>query len=166
MAYDEELAKRIRRVLENERGTGEKKMFGGLAFLIDGNMCCGIVGERLMLRVGPERHERALAKPHVKPMDFTGRPLKGMVYVDPEGLRGANLKRWISWGLEFTRALPAKRSGKSARATRRRPSKTTTRRTEPNTDGKKATRKKTLARIEAVRRKTSKAWKRRSASKA
>ena len=109
MAYDERLAERIRRALAVREGMTEKKMFGGIAFMLRGNMCCGIVRDDLMIRVGPERHEEALAQPHARPMDFTGRPMRGMVYVGPEGLRSdADLNAWLRRGVEFTETLPPK----------------------------------------------------------
>ena len=79
MAYAEELADRVRKALAGIDGISERRMFGGLAFMVAGNMCCGIVGEELMVRVGPEAYARALSRPHARAMDFTGRPLKGMV---------------------------------------------------------------------------------------
>ncbi|MBM3216980.1 TfoX/Sxy family protein, partial [Candidatus Poribacteria bacterium] len=85
MPYDENLAERIRRVVAGRHGVTEKRMFGGLAFLLDGKMFCGIANSDLMVRVGPERYEAALSLPHVRPMDFTGRPMTGYVYVGPEG---------------------------------------------------------------------------------
>ena len=88
MAYDERLATRVRDLLTGDPALSERKMFGGLAFMLDGNMCCGIVGDRLMLRLGAELAEQALKRTHVQPMDFTGRPMTGMVFVAPEGLRG------------------------------------------------------------------------------
>jgi TfoX/Sxy family transcriptional regulator of competence genes len=106
MAYDEKLADRVRDVLETEDGVAERKMFGGLAFMVRGHMACGIVGGDLMLRLGAEAAEQALARPHVRPMDFTGRPLTGMVYVAPEGLRGAALGRWVGKAVAFTGTLP------------------------------------------------------------
>ena len=109
MAYDEELAERVRRALTPREGLVEKKMFGGIAFMLRGNMCCGIVRNDLMVRVGPERHEEALAQPHARPMDFTGRAMKGMVYVGPEGLRSdADLNAWLRRGVEFAETLPPK----------------------------------------------------------
>lgn len=106
MAYDEQLAARVRRELA---GADEKRMFGGLAFMLHGHMCCGIVGQDLMVRVGPDRHERALARPHSRPMDFTGRPMNGMVFVGPEGTRTeASLRAWIGEAVEFARTLPPK----------------------------------------------------------
>ena len=109
MAYDEVLAERVRRALAGRNDLSEKKMFGGIAFMLRGNMCCGIVRNDLMVRVGPERHEEALAEPHARPMDFTGRPMRGMVYVTPEGCRTDEaLKRWVEQGLNFAATLPAK----------------------------------------------------------
>ena len=86
MAYSETLAQRIRHALSNELGVTERKMFGGLCFMLRGNMCCGVMQERLMLRVGPTQHAVALTQPHAHPMDFTGRPMKGMIYVTTEGI--------------------------------------------------------------------------------
>ena len=108
MAFDEALAERVRSALAGEEGVTERKMFGGLAFMLDGHMSCGIVGEELMLRLGPEGAAAALERPHVRPMDFTGRPLKGMVFVAPEGLRGAALRRWVDEAAAFARTLPPK----------------------------------------------------------
>ena len=109
MAYDEGLAQRIREVLADDRRIREKKMFGGLAFLVDGNMCCGVVNDELMLRVGPDAYAEALALPFAREMDFTGRPLKGMVYVGTEGFESdEDLKGWIDRGLTFAGSLPAK----------------------------------------------------------
>ncbi|MCB0220664.1 MAG: TfoX/Sxy family protein [Chrysiogenetes bacterium] len=114
MAYDEKLAERIRNVLAARKGVSEKKMFGGLAFLIGGNMACGIVGDELMVRVGPDAHEKSLAEKHVRPMDFTGRPMKGMVYVAPAGIKaGPSLKKWVLRGTDFAGSLPRKTAKKA-----------------------------------------------------
>jgi hypothetical protein len=84
-------------------------MFGGLAFMVNGHMCCGIVGEELVVRVGADAHERSISRPHARAMDFTGRPMKGLVYVGPGGYRTkATLKTWIKRGLTFVNSLPAK----------------------------------------------------------
>lgn len=108
MAYSETLAQRIRGVLPASDFV-EKKMFGGIAFMLNGNMCCGIVQESLMARVGPAQHESILALPHVRPMDFTGRPSKGMVYVDPPGIATEeDLRSWINRCLAFVETLPVK----------------------------------------------------------
>lgn len=108
MAYDERLADRVRHVLEGGPGISERKMFGGIAFMVDGHMACGIAGDELMLRLGPEGAEAALRRPGVRPMDFTGRPMKGMVFVAPQGLRGAALRRWVEAAAAFARTLPPK----------------------------------------------------------
>ena len=109
MGYDERLAERVRKILAPEPTLSERKMFGGLAFMLDGNMCCGIVDERLMLRLGADLAQSALEQPHVQPMDFTGRPMTGMVYVAAEGLRGKELRGWVSQAVGFVRTLPPKR---------------------------------------------------------
>ncbi len=109
MAYDERLAGRIRDVLANRGDVVEKKMFGNLAFMVKGNMCCGVVGDELMARVGPDGYQAALKRPHARPMDFTGKPLKGFVYVAPEGSAAPDaLESWIGLALEFVETLPAK----------------------------------------------------------
>lgn len=85
-------------------------MFGGLCFMVNGSMCCGLTHAAFMVRVGPARYEEALAQPHARPMDFTGRPLKGMVYVDPAGYQtDAALSKWVTRGVDFVSTLPAKR---------------------------------------------------------
>ncbi len=84
-------------------------MFGGVAFMVNGHMCCGLVGEDLVVRVGAEEHEQALSQPHARAMDFTGRPMRGFVYVGPTGYRTkAALKSWIKRGLRFVESLPPK----------------------------------------------------------
>ena len=109
MAYDEGLAQRVREILEGQRGIREKKMFGGLAFLLRGNMCCGVVTGDLMVRVGPDAYEDALAQRHAREMDFTGRPLKGMVYVSSGGIEDdEDLDGWVTRGVAFAGSLPAK----------------------------------------------------------
>ncbi len=109
MAYDEGLAVRIRELMQGISGLAEKKMFGGIAFMVHGNMCSGVVGDTLMMRVGADGHEPALAQPHARPMDFTGRPMKGMIYVDPPGFESdADLQAWLDRGLDFVRSLPIK----------------------------------------------------------
>ena len=109
MAYDENLATRVREQLSNATEFEERKMFGGLCFLVRGHMCAGIVGPTLMLRVGPTRYQEALARPHAREMDFTGRALTGMVYVDPPGIvRGQDLAEWLRKAHEFVATLPPK----------------------------------------------------------
>jgi TfoX/Sxy family transcriptional regulator of competence genes len=109
MAYDEGLAQRVRERLTGQPGLSEKKMFGGLCFLLGGNMCCGIVGEELMLRVGKEAYEITLARPHAREMDFTGRAMRGMVYVGNEGLADdSDLAAWLAPATSFAGSLPPK----------------------------------------------------------
>jgi TfoX/Sxy family transcriptional regulator of competence genes len=109
MAFDEAVAERIRKALEGSPDVVEKRMFGGIAFMVRGNMCCGVIGDRLMLRVGPKGYETALSRPYARPMDFTGKPMKGMVYVEPVGFASTgDLKAWIARAMEFTLSLPAK----------------------------------------------------------
>jgi len=106
MAYDRALADRIRKSLAGRRGVTEKEMFGGIAFLLRGKMFCGLSNSTLMARVGPDRHEEALAKAHVRKMDFTGRPMKGYVFVDAPGLRTQkSLASWVTQGLDFVSSL-------------------------------------------------------------
>jgi len=107
MAFDERLAERVRAVLDGRKGISERKMFGGLAFLLDGKMCVGVLGDELVIRSGAERYAESLKRPHARPMDFTGRAMTGMVYVGPAGVsRGAALERWIELGIEGARAAP------------------------------------------------------------
>jgi len=121
VAYDEALAARVRACLAGKRGLAERRMFGGLCFLVNGHMCAGIVDATLMLRVGPERYAAALARPHAREMDFTGRPLTGMIYVDPPGIRGAAaLERWLGLALAFVQSQPAKKRPAAKRKTKAR----------------------------------------------
>ena len=108
MAYDEHLADRVRAILTSQPSLSERKMFGGLAFMLHGHMCCGIVRSDLMLRLGPEGTDAALERPHVRAMDFTGRPMTSMLYVEPEGLRGVALRGWVEKATAFARTLPPK----------------------------------------------------------
>ena len=109
MPYDEKLAERIREALRGQRNVLEKRMFGGLAFMVRGHMCVGIAGDDLMVRVGPEVYAKAIREPHARPMDFTGRPLTGFVYVSPAGhARRRSLAKWVERGLGFVKSLPPK----------------------------------------------------------
>lgn len=109
MAYDEKLAERVRAVLERRRGVTDKKMFGGIAFMVNGNMACGVLGGDLMVRVGPDAYEAALKMAGAREMRFTGRPMRGMVYVGPQGYRRKpDLEAWIARGVAYARSLPAK----------------------------------------------------------
>jgi TfoX/Sxy family transcriptional regulator of competence genes len=110
MAYDEHLADRIRALLEGEAGLTEKKMFGGLAFLIEGNMAVAASGQGgLMVRVQPEETDALLAKPHARPFEMRGREMQGWLRVDPEGVRTKRqLTPWVKRGVAYARSLPAK----------------------------------------------------------
>ena len=109
MAYDEALATRVRKAFGRSKGVTEKKMFGGLCFLVNGNMCCGVAKNELMVRVGPDAYEECLQQKHAREMNFTGKPLKGMVFVRRQGLRSDDeLKTWIQRGKKFAKTLPAK----------------------------------------------------------
>jgi TfoX/Sxy family transcriptional regulator of competence genes len=118
MVDDAALPDRIRRVVGPRSDVSERKMFGGVAFLLDGKMFCGTAKGALMLRVGPAQHASALAQPHVRPMDFTGRPMTGYVYVDLEGLPDQRaLAKWIALALAFVATVEAKpKRKKGARA--------------------------------------------------
>jgi TfoX/Sxy family transcriptional regulator of competence genes len=110
MAYDEELADRIRRAFGDRQGLAERKMFGGLCFTVNGHMAAGVVDDKLMLRVGPDQYEKVLALKHAAPMDFTGKPMKGMVYVDPAGCGTVTkVKPWVKRALTFVESLPPKK---------------------------------------------------------
>ncbi len=109
MAYDKGLSQRIREILDDQSGVVEKKMFGGLAFMINGHMSVGILKTDLMVRVGPDNYEHALSLPHTRPMDFTGKPLKGFVYVDEHGYESdEGLIQWVQQGVNLALSLPPK----------------------------------------------------------
>ena len=108
MVYNEVLAERVRTELSGREGLSERKMFGGISFMLGGKLCVGVVGDDLMVRVGPDRYEEALAAPHAREMDFTGRSLRGFVYVDPDGLQAnGDLARWVSQAVHFVKSLLA-----------------------------------------------------------
>src|SRR5215211_1105574 len=109
MAYDEALADRIRDALAGRDVVTERKMFGGLAFMVGGNMCCGVIGSEAMLRLGEDGADAALDEPHTRPMDFTGRPMKGMVYVATPGIEDdAAVRCWVERAVAFAGSLPPK----------------------------------------------------------
>jgi TfoX/Sxy family transcriptional regulator of competence genes len=109
MAYDELLAVRIRAALAGEPDLAEKKMFGGVCYLVSGNMACGVIKDELIVRVGPEGHAAAMALPHTRPFDFTGRPMNGWVMVaGPAFATEAELKAWLRLGVDFAKTLPPK----------------------------------------------------------
>ena len=109
MAFSEELAERIRQQLAWRKGVEEKKMFGGVGFLLHGNMLVGVWKDSLIARLGPDNHDDALLEPHVREFDITGRAMKGWVLVGPEGVEeDVQLTDWIERAVNFVRALPAK----------------------------------------------------------
>jgi TfoX/Sxy family transcriptional regulator of competence genes len=108
MAYDPDLADRLRKVLNRRDGVSEKRMFGGICFLLHGNMLCGVETSRFMFRVGKAQQAKALAKPGASPMDFTGRPSGGMVWVEAEACEGRALSGWIRLAEDFVGQLPRK----------------------------------------------------------
>jgi TfoX/Sxy family transcriptional regulator of competence genes len=109
MAFSEELAGRIRRRLARRKNVEEKKMFGGIGFLLSGNLLVGVWKDSICVRLGPEQAEKALPEPHVKEFDITGRPMKGWVLVEPEGVTGDDqLKGWIQRAVKFVGKLPGK----------------------------------------------------------
>ncbi len=114
MAYDEKLAARVRGVLEGKMGDGkmsvrEQKMFGGLVFMLHGNMACGIHGTELIVRVGRDNFDNALSLPHARPFDLTGRPMRGFVFVSPQGIAADSaLSTWIARGITHAQSLPPK----------------------------------------------------------
>jgi TfoX/Sxy family transcriptional regulator of competence genes len=109
MAYDEGVAQRVREIMEDIPGVTEKKMFGGIAFMVNGNMCSGVVKSELMMRVGADGYDDALSQPHAREMDFTGKPMKGFVYVGEKGFAAdRDLRSWINRAYQFVSALPKK----------------------------------------------------------
>ena len=109
MTYDEGLAERIRQHLGDDPGVAEKRMFGGIAFLLHGNMAVGVTGDDLMVRVGPDATDAALARPGARLFDMTGRPMRGWVVVDPSAVtEDEALGEWIDEGYAFAAGLPAK----------------------------------------------------------
>jgi len=109
MAFDEGLAQRIRELLVDQPELVEKKMFGGIGFMLQGNMACGVNKNEMIVRVGPEKYEAAVIRPHARPFDFTGRPMKGWVMVSPEGSSDdGDLQDWVTEGVTFALSLPPK----------------------------------------------------------
>ena len=110
MGYDVKTAESVRRILSGRRGIVEKKMVGGLSFSINGAMCCGVTSTGLMVRVGADARDQVLAQPHVRPMEFAGRPLAGFVRIDPSGYRTEKqLAAWVERGIELASSLPSKK---------------------------------------------------------
>ena len=109
MAFSEGLAERVRAHLQDAPEYAEQKMFGGLAFMVRGHMCAGVLGDDLVVRVGRDMYDDTLDRAHVRPMDFTGRPMTGFVCVEPEGVAdGAGLADFVDLALRFNSTMPAK----------------------------------------------------------
>jgi TfoX/Sxy family transcriptional regulator of competence genes len=115
MAYDEKLADRVREIIaESHKNIEEKKMFGGLCFMVNDKMCVGVEKERLMLRIDPEKYGDAIEKEGCSPMDFTGRPMKGYVFVDTDVVRTKKqLHYWINLALEYNKIAKASKKKKN-----------------------------------------------------
>jgi hypothetical protein len=109
MAYDETLAAKVRRLLGRRKNLVEKKLFGGVGFLLGGNVCCGAWKEFLILRLGPDAARQVLGEEHARPFDITGRPMRGWAMIEPAGWQNdQRLRRWVAWAVEFTESLPSK----------------------------------------------------------
>ncbi len=109
MAYNEDYAFRLREALSHRSDVVEKKMFGGLTFMVSGHMCVGTSGDTLLVRVGADNYEESIKLPHARPMDFTGRPMKGFVRVDKAGFASQDdLQSWVQRALDFVTTLPPK----------------------------------------------------------
>lgn len=113
MAYDEQLAERVRDAVQARPGVVERKMFGGLAWMLDGNMACGVMSEGLLVRMEPDEIEAALREPHVREFGFPGRrPMRGFLIVEPDGLAAdEDLARWVDTGAARAASLPPKEAG-------------------------------------------------------
>lgn len=109
MAYDETLTERVRELLAAVDELDERKMFGGISFMLNGNYCCGVLNDDLVVRLGADAHDNALGEPHAREMDFTGRPMRGWVYVSPDGtIADGSLAAWVNRGVAHARSLPPK----------------------------------------------------------
>lgn len=108
MPFDADLADRMRGAMKRRRGISEKIMFGGICWMLRGNMLCGVEVGRYMFRVGPALEAEALSRPGARPMDITGRPMRGFVWVDAKTAPEAELRRWIDLATRFVGALPPK----------------------------------------------------------
>jgi len=121
MAYDENLASRIRKALESRSDVVEKHMFGGVAFMVRGHMSCGVAGHSLMVRVDPAQSDGLLGEAHVRPMDFTGKPMQGFLFVDGPAIETAgSLRKWLDRAVGYAETRPVKATRKPARRSRPR----------------------------------------------
>ncbi len=109
MTYNSELAARMRSAISTFAQATEKKLFGGVCFLVNGNMACGVHGDGLIVRIGEAAYAETMRKPHVRAFDLTGRPMKGWIFVDPPGYADDDtLKAWVATGIDFAANLPPK----------------------------------------------------------
>ncbi len=109
MAFDPTLAERIRARLQRQPGLSEKKMFGGIGFLLNGNMCCGVLGKEMIVRLDPDEAEKALQKANTRIFDFSGRPMRGWVFVHQKAVTAdATLNSWVNMAVKYVKSLPAK----------------------------------------------------------
>ncbi len=116
MAYNEQLVERIRFLLARRQKMDERKMFGGVAFLLNGNMCCGVHKDDLIVRVAPKEYDAAIKRPHARVFDLTGKPMKGFILVSSKAYRSDEaLQDWVAVGVKCARALPAKTLNKKSR---------------------------------------------------
>jgi TfoX/Sxy family transcriptional regulator of competence genes len=117
MAYDRDLAERVRQVLTRRPGIEERAMFGGLAFMAHGHMCCGLVKDKLMVRVDPDAYDRLLRAAGARPMDFTGKPMRGFLYVTGEAIATpAGLRTWVKRALDYADGRPPKAGRRPAKS--------------------------------------------------
>jgi TfoX/Sxy family transcriptional regulator of competence genes len=114
MAYSEQLAKRVRALVSERDNIDERRMFGGLTFMVAGHMCCGVHDDELIVRLHPDDEDAALARPHARAMDFTARPMRGFVTVAPDGLKGQALRRWVDRALAHADTQPPKQPKRQA----------------------------------------------------
>jgi hypothetical protein len=110
MAYDQKLAARVRALLSDRDDLAERPMFGGLTFMLGEHMCCGVNGDELIVRLDPAEEDAALGRAHARPMDLTGRPMRGFVTVGPQGLKGRALTAWVGQAVARAETLPPKQS--------------------------------------------------------
>jgi len=109
MAYDESLAKRINELIKGKKGFTQKEMFGGIAYLLNGNMCVGVHKDELIIRYDPGKTDEITKQKNVRPFDITGRPMKGWSLVNSEGVKGAALNKWFDLALSYAKSLPPKK---------------------------------------------------------
>lgn len=109
MAYDMGLVERIKQMVKDQPGLTEKKMFGGVGYLINGNMACGVIKDELVVRLGEVKNAEALDQPFTRQFDFSGKPMAGWIFVEKRGFKSdVNLQKWVSLGVEYALSLPPK----------------------------------------------------------